>query len=154
MVSKLGRRLVEMAPMLKLHLNFNELPDSEEPELQDLMTGRLLQLIQRLEPLGNWKGAGIQSIEVTRSPLGFLELQALGAALGRHCTRLTASGLPFKDGLDDGQANAALQRQASKEVGRYFPRLARSKPCPPTTDWCDRKDLQWTAAAPDPDAAV
>jgi hypothetical protein len=149
MVSKLGPRLVKIAPIINLHLDFSELPDAQQAELQDLMTARILQLIQRLEPLGSWRGAGIQNVSVRRVMLGVLELQALGAALGRYCTSLTASGLPL---ADDTQAGDALQDQACKEVCWYFPRLARSTLSPASLSYGEA--LQWTAAVPDPDDAA
>jgi hypothetical protein len=35
-----------------------------------MLTCRVLQLIQRLQPLSNWEGRGIESVSMWRAPLG------------------------------------------------------------------------------------
>jgi hypothetical protein len=55
-VAKVGPRLPQHGHMLYLAILARGLPDGW---LRGLMTGRLLQLFQRLQPLGNWQGFGI-----------------------------------------------------------------------------------------------
>jgi hypothetical protein len=94
-------------PVRPIHAS--HLPDEHSPLLRDLMTGRLVQLIARLQPLSDWQGHGIWSVSVIRWSVDCRELEALGAALGASCQRLHIRG--------------KLEEEARQGTPRWFPHV-------------------------------
>jgi hypothetical protein len=81
--------------------------------LRDLITDRQVQLIERLQPLSDWQGVGIQSIALSRQSVSSRELEALGAALGASCQYLVVSGLSGEE----------AQEEARQGIPKWFPHV-------------------------------
>jgi hypothetical protein len=76
----------------------------QSPLVRDLMTGRLLQYIERLQPLSNWQGFGVQSVTYSRHPsVSCREVEALGAALGASCQHRCIKGLSGEEAQEAHQ---------------------------------------------------
>jgi hypothetical protein len=88
--------------------------DEQEPELQELMTRRVLQLMERLAPLSKEEQfGGIREVCIKRSTVGEAELAALGAAVGHTCRVLTFNGLP----------EGPQREHTAAIVPKYFPHV-------------------------------
>jgi hypothetical protein len=105
---------------ISLGLLLSSLPgiDERRPELQEMMTSRVLRLIERLATLKQQiQFGGIREVCIERPTIGEAELAALGDVVGHTCRRLIFHGFP--EGLP--------RKHVAATVPKYLPHVKHLK---------------------------
>jgi hypothetical protein len=102
--------------MLALSIMDQKHPAPQPPYLKDLVTARLLQFVERLQPLSNWQGFGIRSLRLYWESVSCRELEAIGAALGASCQRLRIYGMSVEE----------VKQEARHGIPTWFPHVGNN----------------------------
>jgi hypothetical protein len=111
-VAKLGTQLSGVLPVIDLSLYLVPF-DDDHPKLRSVMTQRMVQFVQRFEPLMD---AGITRVSVERAQLGTHELEAVWSVFGTSCQHLSLTGLPEGPAL--APVLALLDKIEASSAGR------------------------------------